>query len=44
MQNPSIHSLKTMHYLPELDRKQLGYAVSWFVAIAMSTFGVVVYA
>ena len=41
MEYMSIQSMKTMHYLPELDRKLVGYALSWFVAIAMSTFGVV---
>ena len=43
MEYMSIQSMKTMHYLPELDRKLVGYAVSWIAAIAMSTFGVVAY-
>lgn len=44
MEYMSIQSMKTMRYLPELDRKLVGYAVSWIVAIAMSAFGVVAYA
>ena len=44
MQYPAIQSMKTMHYVPRLDRKQIGYAVSWVLAIAMSTVGVVAYA
>jgi hypothetical protein len=44
MQLMTLESMKSMHYIPELDKKIVGYAVSWVVAIAMSTFGVVVYA
>lgn len=44
MQLMAMQSMKTMHHVPELDKKLVGYAVSWIVAIAMSTFGVVVYA
>jgi len=44
MQYMSMQSMKTMHYVPRLDRKLVGYAVSWIVAIAMSTIGVVAYA
>lgn len=40
----SIQSMKTMYYLPEIDRKLIGYAVSWIVAIVSSTVGVVAYA
>jgi len=40
----SIQSMKTMHYVPQLDRKQIRYGVSWIVAIATSMIGVVVYA
>jgi hypothetical protein len=41
MQYMSINSMQTMHYVPEIDVKLVGYAVSWILAIAMSTFGVV---
>ncbi len=40
----STHSMMTMHNAPQLDRKMLRYAVSWIVAIATSTIGVVAYA
>jgi hypothetical protein len=36
--------MMTMHYVPQLDTKLVGYAVSWIVAIVMSTIGVVAYA
>lgn len=38
----STHSLKTMHYIPKLGRKQVGYGLSWMLAIATSTIGVAV--
>jgi len=44
MQNLTIQSMKTMHYLPQIDRKMLRYAVSWILAIATSMIGVVAYA
>ena len=40
----SIQSMKTMHYVPQLDRKLIRYAVSWIAAIATSMIGVVAYA
>ena len=40
----SLHSMMTMHYLPQLDRKQIRYGVSWIAAIAASMIGVVAYA
>ncbi len=40
----STHSMMTMHYIPEFDRKLIGYGVSWLLAIATSTIGVVAYA
>lgn len=40
----SMHSLMTMHYLPKFDRRVVRYGVSWLLAIATSTIGVVVYA
>ena len=43
MEYLSIQSMKTMRYMPELDWKQVGYAVSWIVAIAASTLSVVVF-
>jgi hypothetical protein len=44
MQYMSTHSMMTMHYLPQINRKMLSYAVSWMLAIATSTFGIVAYA
>ena len=44
MQYMSIQSMKTMHYVPKLDRKLLRYGASWMVAIAAAMIGVVVYA
>lgn len=44
MQFYSMQSLKTMHYLPKFDRKKVGLAVSWMLAIAASTIGMVAYA
>jgi len=44
MQYLSIQSMKTMHYVPQLDRKLIRYGVSWIVAIATSMIGVVAYA
>jgi hypothetical protein len=40
----SIQSMKTMHHVPQLDRKLVRYGVSLIVAIATSTIGVVAYA
>ena len=40
----SIQSMKTMHYVPQLDRKLVSHGVSWIVAIATSVIGVVAYA
>ncbi|MGB5246150.1 MAG: hypothetical protein WBN34_06350 [Woeseia sp.] len=40
----STQSMMTMHYVPQLDRKMLRYAVSCVLAIATSTVGVAVYA
>ena len=40
----TIHSMVTMHYLPQLDRKLVRYCASWIVAIATSMIGVVAYA
>ena len=40
----SIHSMMTMHYVLQLDRKQIRYGVSWIAAIAASMIGVVAYA
>ena len=40
----SIQSMKTMHHVPQLDRKLVRYGVSRIVAIATSTIGVVAYA
>lgn len=39
----TIQGMKTMHCLPQLDRKLLRYAISWIVAIATSTFGIAAY-
>lgn len=44
MQHLSMHSMMTMHYVPQLDRKMIGYGVSWILAIATSMVGVAVYA
>lgn len=40
----TIHSMKSMHHVPKLDRKMLGYGVSWIVAITTSMIGVAAYA
>lgn len=40
----STHSMMTMHYLPEIDRKLLAYGVGWLLAIATATIGLVAYA
>lgn len=40
----SIQSMKTMHHVPQLDRKPLRYGASWIVLIATSMIGVVAYA
>ena len=44
MQYLTTHSMVTMHYVPQLDRKLLRYGVSWIVAIAASMVGVAAYA
>jgi hypothetical protein len=44
MPHMSIHSMMTMHYVLQLDRKQIRYGVSWIAAIAASMIGVVAYA
>lgn len=44
MQNMSMQSMITMHYVPKLERKVIGYGVSWILAIATSVFGVAAYA
>jgi len=44
MEHLTMQSMMTMHYLPQLDRKPIRYAVSWIVAIATSMVGVVAYA
>jgi len=44
MQHLTIQSMMTMHYVPQLNRKFLRYAVSWIVAIATSMIGVAAYA
>jgi len=44
MQYLTIQTMKTMHYVPQLDGKLLRYAVSWIVAIATSVIGVAAYA
>lgn len=40
----SIQSMKTMHHVPQLDRKLLRYGASWIVVIGTSMIGVVAYA
>lgn len=40
----STHSMATMHYVPQIDRKSFRYGVSWIVAIAASMIGVAAYA
>ncbi|MGB5257036.1 MAG: hypothetical protein WBN44_07250 [Woeseiaceae bacterium] len=44
MQNLSMQSMITMHYVPQLDRKMIRYGVSWILAIATSVMGVAAYA
>ena len=44
MQYLSMQSMKTMHYVPELDGKLLRYGVSSIAAIAVSLTCVVAYA
>jgi len=44
MEHLSIQSMKTMQYLPQLDRKVIRRSVAWIVAIATSTIAVVAYA
>ena len=44
MQDLTIQSMKTMHYVPRIDRKMLRYGVSWILAITTSMIGVVAYA
>lgn len=44
MEFMTIHSMQTMQYLPQIDRKLLRRGVSWLVAIATSTIAVVAYA
>jgi hypothetical protein len=44
MQYLTTHSMVTMHYVPQLDRKLLRYGVSWIVAISASIIGVAAYA
>jgi len=40
----TMHSMQTMHYVPQLDQRILRYGVSWIVAIATSMIGVVAFA
>lgn len=44
MQNFTVQSMITMHYVPQLDRKMIRYGVSWLLAIATSVVGVAAYA
>ena len=44
MQYLSMQSMKTMHDVPQLDRKLLRYGVSWIAAIAVSLTCVAAYA
>ncbi len=44
MQDLTIQSMKTMQYLPRIDRKILRHAASWMLAVATSMIGVAVYA
>ena len=37
----TMHSMMTMHCVPQLDSKLLRYGVSWIVGIATSVIGVV---
>ena len=43
MQYLTTHSMVTMHYVPQLDRKLLRCGVSWIVAISASMIGVAAY-
>lgn len=40
----TIHSMMTMHYVPQLDQKTLRYGVSWIAGIATSMIGVAAFA
>ena len=40
----TMQSMMTMHYVPQVDWKLVGYGASWIVAIATSMIGVVAYA
>ena len=44
MYNPTIHSMKTMQYVPRFDRKTVRHGASWLVAIATSAIGVAAFA
>ena len=44
MQDLTIQSMKTMQYLPQIDRKMLRHVASWMLAIATSMIGVVAFA
>jgi hypothetical protein len=43
MQNLTMQSMMTMQYVPKLDRRSLGYGVTWILAIATSAVGVAAY-
>jgi hypothetical protein len=40
----SMHSMQTMHYVPQLDRKAIRYWVSGIAAFATSLMAVAAYA
>ena len=43
MEHLSIQSMKTMHYVPQLDRKLLAYGVAWVALISAAMIAVAVY-
>ena len=39
MQNLSMQSMETMQYVPQLDRKTIGYGVTWILVMAAAVVG-----